>query len=385
MARKRLLLIGGGHAHLLTLARIPRFVRAGVEVTVIQPSVYHYYSGMAAGMLGGLYSPEEIRFATRATVEQGGGVFVIGKAERIDAQRQEVLLEDGRRLGYDVLSCNAGSSVPQGAYPSRAVFPADVGVPQVVAVKPIENLLLARQQVLQLGRERCLKLVVAGGGPSALELCGNLWRLGRTAEGMQPLRITLCAGRALLPRVPERVRRLARTSLLRRGIDIREHFRCKSIGQQAILAEDGACLPADLVILAIGVRPSPIFARSGLPCGPDGGLTVNAFLQCPSWSNIFGGGDCVDFQPQALDKVGVYAVRQNPVLAENLMAACCGSPLQPFHPGGRYLLIYNLGDGCGIFHRGNLIFGGPLAFRLKDWIDRRFMRRFQRMTLSVSG
>jgi NADH dehydrogenase FAD-containing subunit len=78
-------------------------------------------------------------------------------------------------------------------------------------------------------------------------------------------------------------------------------------------------------------------------------------------------------------------VRQNPVLADNLYAACTGAPLRPFHPGSRYLLIYNLGDGSGIFHRGGLVFGGSLAFRLKDWIDRRFMQRFQLAAASPSA
>ncbi len=385
MAGKRLVLIGGGHAHLLTLARIPQFVRAGIEVTVIQPSDFHYYSGMAAGMLGRFYRPEEIRFQTRATVAQGGGIFVHGRVVHIDAAGQELSLADGRRLGYDVLSCNAGSAVPEGFGAGPAVESKAAGAPLVVAVKPIENLVHAQARIVQLGRTRRLELVVAGGGPSALELSGNLWRLGRVVEAMRPPRITLCAGHGLLPRMPERVRRLARASLTRRDIVVQENFSLHSVGQEGARAENGACLAADIVIVATGVRPSPIFARSGLPCGPDGGLTVNRFLQSPAWPNIFGGGDCVYFQPQPLDKVGVYAVRQNPVLADNLYAACTGALLRPFHPGSRYLLIYNLGDGSGIFHRGGLVFGGSLAFRLKDWIDRRFMQRFQLAAASPSA
>jgi len=92
---------------------------------------------------------------------------------------------------------------------------------------------------------------------------------------------------------------------------------------------------------------------------------------------MFGGGDCIYFQPQPLDKVGVFAVRQNPILLANLMAALEGRSLKPFEPGGAYLLIFNMGDGRGIFWKKNLIFDGRLAFWLKDYIDRRFMRKFQ--------
>jgi NADH dehydrogenase FAD-containing subunit len=92
---------------------------------------------------------------------------------------------------------------------------------------------------------------------------------------------------------------------------------------------------------------------------------------------MFGGGDCVNFQEAPLDKVGVYAVRQNAVICHNLMAALDGEALQPFDPGGGYLLIFNLGDGRGIFYKRPILFGGRLAFIIKDYIDRKFMRRFQ--------
>jgi hypothetical protein len=54
-----------------------------------------------------------------------------------------------------------------------------------------------------------------------------------------------------------------------------------------------------------------------------------------------------------------------------------GRPLQRFDPGGDYLLILNLGDREGLFRRKGIVWGGRLAFRLKDFLDRRFMRKFQ--------
>ena len=63
--KKHLVLIGGGHAHMVTLANLETIVEKGHGVTVIGPSDYHYYSGMGPGMLSGTYRPEEIRFATR--------------------------------------------------------------------------------------------------------------------------------------------------------------------------------------------------------------------------------------------------------------------------------------------------------------------------------
>ena len=79
------------------------------------------------------------------------------------------------------------------------------------------------------------------------------------------------------------------------------------------------------------------------------------------YPHIFGGGDCISFQPQPLAKVGVYAVRQNPILFHNLSAALEGQKLVPFDPGGAYLLIFNLGDGKGIFWKKNWVWEGRLG------------------------
>ena len=111
--------------------------------------------------------------------------------------------------------------------------------------------------------------------------------------------------------------------------------------------------------------------------GPDGGLLVNRYLQSPDYPEIFGGGDCISFAPQPLDKVGVYAVRENPILFHNLKAYLQDKELMPFDPGGDYLLIFNLGNGQGVLRKKRLFFTGKLAFWIKDWIDKKFMAKFQ--------
>ena len=150
-----------------------------------------------------------------------------------------------------------------------------------------------------------------------------------------------------------------------------------SVSPSKALLDNGETLPADFIFLALGVKPSPLFADSGIATGPDGGLRVNRFLQSTQYPDIFGGGDCIYFQDQPLDKVGVYAVRQNPVLLHNILARLNGEDLRPFDPGGDYLLIFNLGGGFGVFKKRWLEFSGRPAFMVKDYIDRKFMREFQ--------
>jgi len=132
-----------------------------------------------------------------------------------------------------------------------------------------------------------------------------------------------------------------------------------------------------VIFMALGVKPSTIFEESGLPVGPDKGLAVNRFLQSVKYPEIFGGGDCIFFKDKPLDKVGVYAVRQNPVLLHNLMAKLEQRRLEPFDPGPEYLMIFNIGNNTGVFKKHNIVFGGKIAFMIKDYIDRRFMKKFQ--------
>ena len=366
--KKRLVLAGGGHAHMVVLANLRHIVDSGHVVTVIQPSAFHYYSGMGPGMLGGTYRPEEIRFATRRQVEKRGGTFLLGRVVRIDTQDQTVHLETGDEVPYDVLSCNLGSSVP-----SQAISGS---LKDIYPVKPIEGLMEAQARIRELGAGSNISVAIVGGGPSAVEIAGNVWRL-TSAPGMQPARITIMTGRTVMPRHPTGVRRKALRSLAKRSIGIMENCDVQKISTGKVVDASGQSHAFDLIFVAIGVRPSEVFHASGLPTGPDGGLLVNRYLQSTACDNIFGGGDCIHFQESPLDKVGVYAVRQNPVLYHNLMAALDGGELQPFDPGGDYLLIFNLGDGGGIYYKKPILFGGRIAFFIKDYIDRKFMRRFQ--------
>jgi NADH dehydrogenase FAD-containing subunit len=365
---KRLILAGGGHAHMMILARIRDLVRDGHEVVVVQPSDFHYYSGMGPGMLGLTYTPAEIRFATRHVVERQGGTFVQDRVAAIDAPARKVRLASGLELAYDVLSCNTGSHIP---------FTSISGdTASVFTVKPIERLQEAQRAVISFCASRTKPhFAVIGGGPAALEIAGNLRRLARQ-RGRHVPRITLFAGRTLLGRQPAKLGAMARDSLLRQDIEINERGHVEEIRNGVILQGDASHHP-DLIFLATGVRPSLLFADSGLATGPSGGLLVNERLQCVDHPEIFGGGDCIDFEPRPLDKVGVYAVRENPVLLRNVTATLNGGRLIPFDPGGGYLLLYNMGDGTAIFSKGPFMFRGAAAFLLKDFIDRRFMRHFQ--------
>ena len=109
--QKHLVLVGGGHAHMVTMKNLHTFIAKGHKVTVIGPSKHHYYSGMGPGMLSRSYSPDDIRFAIEHVVKRKGGDFILDKVVKINADEKTVYMESGNSITYDVLSFNAGSYV----------------------------------------------------------------------------------------------------------------------------------------------------------------------------------------------------------------------------------------------------------------------------------
>jgi NADH dehydrogenase FAD-containing subunit len=384
--------VGGGHAHMVTLENIHEFVKKGYKITVIAPSSHHYYSGMGPGMLGNTYTPDQIRFRTKHVVDKQGGIFVKDKVVRIDPDKKQIFTLSNNQFSYDVLSFNAGSYVPMESAKgeSKNIYP----------VKPIEKLMEASEKLKQLFKEKPCTISVVGGGPSSAEVAGNVWQLARLTKGYKPL-IRIFAGKKFMARFDDSIRQRVLSILKKRGIEIIETNYVKSVTENKITLETNNfsktrdtfetqkasetrdtleiqdTFDTDFVFMALGVKPSSIFEESGLPMGPDKGLLVNKYLQSTAYPQIFGGGDCIYFKDQPLDKVGVYAVRENPVLLHNLMAALDGNKLQAFDPGPDYLLIFNLGGGKGVFRKKQLVFGGRIAFWIKDYIDQKFIKNFQ--------
>lgn len=362
---KRLVFAGAGHAHLYSLARLGRFVRAGISVTVISPPTF-WYSGMGPGLLSGLYEAEDASVDVRAMVESGGGRFLDDRAASIDPDRRILVTAGGERVPFDALSLNVGSEVGE--------LPGAAGSDRVFRVKPVSRLLDLRHRILRFAPGRPLRILVAGGGAAGCEAAANALALCRRRGRRVSIRL-LTGDDRILAGMPGPAGERMAYWCRRNGIDVETGRRVSGFDGEEVLFEDGRRESADFVLLATGVRPPALLKRSGMAAGEEGALPVDEHLQAVSHPGIFGAGDCVRFEPMPLPRVGVYAVRQAPVLFDNLFASLLGGSLRAFRPQKRFLLILNLGDGTGLLTRGKLVASGRVAFLLKDRLDRGFMRR----------
>ena len=363
--RKRLLLVGAGHAHLFSFARIERFLRGGIDVTVISSAPLRFF-GTGPEVLGDSDGMKELTVDVRALVERGGGRFLEGRVASVHPQEHCVRTESGEELFFDALSLNIGSEIPSallGGSPGR-----------VFAVRSISSLLELRRRILALPPGAKPHLAVAGGGPSGCEAAANVYELSRRHG--RSLRITLTTGAAgLLPYFPLKARQLVAAELQTIGVEVSER-RTTLVSGDTLVYSDGSTGDADFLVVATGARPSKVLTESGLEVDDEGAVIVDEYLQSLSAKGVFGGGDCVAFQPMELERSASHALRQGRVLFANLLAYLSGEPMRPFIPKKEPLTILNLGR-TGLLVRKPFVARGRFALLLKRWIDRRIVKEFQ--------
>ena len=361
---KRVVLAGAGHAHLYALKRTAAFRSRGLHVTLIAPEAF-WYSGLATGMLGGKYTPEQDQIDVAALVVQGGGDVVRDRVSAVDPLQKRVHLESGASVSYDVLSLDLGSAPP-------SIPGADE---RVYAVKPISNLWRLRER-LREARAGTTRIAVIGGGATACEIAANLAALGKSAAVALDISL-LAGGSRLLPQAPHRAGTIVSRVLAAAGVKVVMGAHVSAIESDAAVTGDGRRFAFDLAVNATGLLPSPVMRGMGLPMDADGALIVDACLRSTGDDSIFGGGDCIAFADQQLPKLGVYAVREAPVLFRNLMAAAEGRSLESYTPQKHALAILNLGDGTGLALRGGFAMRGRFFGWLKDRIDRAYLARYR--------
>ncbi|HYN41091.1 MAG TPA: FAD-dependent oxidoreductase, partial [Thermoanaerobaculia bacterium] len=174
MTKRRLVLLGGGHAHVHVLSRTARAPLAGVELVLVSPSERHHYSGMVPGYLQGTYEEPDLAFDLCAIAARAGARFVQAAAVRIDAGARTVEVA-GERIGWDLLSVDVGSD------------PAGQEIPGVrehaSSIRPMSRavaLRLRAEELFSAGRDKEVSLVVVGGGAAGFEVALALERLGRS-------------------------------------------------------------------------------------------------------------------------------------------------------------------------------------------------------------
>lgn len=363
--KKQLIFAGGGHAHIHSLTNLNKFTDEGTVITVVNRSKYHYYSGMGPGLLSGYYDVDDTRFNIKEITESSGCRFIEAEIIRIIPGERKLILSDDSELHYDIVSFNTGSQILS--------LPVSGDVKNIYSVKPVEN--ITRIKELITAKKKNLRIAVVGGGAAGVEIAANLNELSRrNSAGAE---ISIISREHLLPGFSEKFYMSALSYLEKSGIKIYEYKEVEMIDPDNIQFASGEKMSYDIVLNASGIKPSGVFASSGMKTDFDGGLMVNKFLQAEGFPEIFAGGDCISFNP-ALNKVGVYAVREGMIIFRNIQAYIKGEDLQEFKPQKSYLSILNMGFRKGIMLWKGSVLSGTVPFYFKYYLDSKFMKKYKK-------
>ncbi|MCA8900162.1 MAG: FAD-dependent oxidoreductase [Hyphomonas sp.] len=369
-ARRRVLLAGGGHAHIVALRHlVPRPLNQ-CDLTLISPNALTWYSGALPGAIAGHWPASTITTDVAALARAAGAEFVEGNIDAIDAGGQAVSV-GGKRLPYDLLLLDIGSA-------SRDL-PHLSAMPEFLNVRPIPDFVASVESALgAIARgEAPAQAVILGGGLGGIELAFALhYRLTKSSAATTPKVTLIEAGDEIAGGASPALRQALMAALARKGIHVRTGTRATGFDARKLVLSDGSDIGTGLVVNATGAAAHRFLADSDLAT-VSGFVAVDTCLRARFHPEIWASGDTAWFESQPLPAAGVYAVRQGPHLAENLHRWQAGEPLQEFHPQTDYLKLVSLGGREAIAEKAGLALSLPgartLLWHLKKSIDFGFL------------
>ena len=381
--RHDLVLVGGGHAHVAVLKRFGMDPPPGTRITLVSNTSAAPYSGMLPGLIAGHYSPHEAHVELRPLCRFANAQFIQAPITGLDLDHRHLQFRDRPPIGFDTLSINTGST-PSLQQISGALHHG-------IAIKPVDRFFQGwaalRDRLAQPPAPGvATRVVVVGGGASSVELIFAIrhrWLIdlshGPGPGATLPEFHLVTAASNPLPTHGRAVQRLTERELLRQAIQVHTERWVVEALPDALVCADGSRIPFDALIWATHASPAPWVATSGLATDAAGFIAVTPTLQSTSHPFIFAAGDIASVVDHARPKSGVFAVRQGPPLAENLRRIASGASPLPFIPQSRSLNLLSTGDRHAIASYGSLALAGRWVWRIKDWIDRRWMRAYQEL------
>lgn len=366
---KRLVLLGGGHAHVQVLAAMAREPMPGVQTVLVTPFARQIYSGMVPGWVAGHYALDQCAIALEPLVKAAQAELALASATSLNVAERTVTLSDGRVAEYDVLSIDTGAQQDRDAITG--------GRTHGLFIRPIEHFVKLYEGLLTLAQTRVLDIVVVGGGAAGFEIALALQHRLSPAAGAAPqARVCLITGDAsVLAGFAEPVRQRAVKALRRARVTVINQ-RCVEIGDTHVLLDNGARVVCDVPVMAMPTVAPTWLADSGLALDAQGFIATNAMLQSTSHPQVFAAGDVSTRQDTPLPRSGVFAVRAGPALALNLRRALAGGQLQEWRTTARSLYLLSCGERRALASWGDWSAQGRWVWAWKDIIDRRFIARY---------
>ncbi|WP_108661950.1 NAD(P)/FAD-dependent oxidoreductase [Acuticoccus kandeliae] len=372
--RPKVVIVGAGFAG-IEAARGLR--RAAVDVTIIDRRNYHLFQPLLYQVATAALSPAEIAWPIRNLVaKQANARVILARVVGVDRASHTVQLEDGERIGYDVLILATGARHSYFGHPEWDEF--------APGLKKIDDATHLRHRILSAleeaerttdpARQRRLStFVVVGGGPTGVEMAGAVAELVRGLRGefrvldVGASRVILVeAGDRILPAFRPNLSAAALGALKRLGIEVRLGAPVTDCTADGVVVGDEA-IDAATVIWGAGVMASAAAGWLGVPSDRAGRVIVAPDLSVPGDGSIFVLGDTAhaameDGRPvpgvaPAAKQMGAYAAR---VIAARVAGEPAPKPFRYRDQGN----LATIGRGAAVAEFGSLRFAGFPAWLL---------------------
>lgn len=308
--RRQVVIVGGGFGG---MAAARHLKRADVDVTVVDRTNHHLFQPLIYQMAAGAMSSGEVAAPIRGMLKRQKNANVLMAAVTgIDVERRQVMLDIGKRLAYDSLIMACGGET--------SYFGHNEWSEVSCALKTLADAAALRHRIFGAfeeaertedpgARQDWLTFVVVGGGPTGVEISGQLAVLARLAMKRQFRRmdtraarvILLDAGDRVVPAFSEATSAKAAEELAALGITVREHALVTDIDPQGVTVKVGEKterIASRTVVWAAGVRTAgvaEVLARaSGAPTDRAGRIEVNPDLTLPGHPEISVIGDAAN-------------------------------------------------------------------------------------------
>ncbi len=349
--KQQLVVIGNGMAGMRTVEQLLALAPEKYDITVFGAEPHGNYNRiMLSPVLAGEMAFRDIITHDLDWYRSNGITLQSGpekKVVHIDRQAQAIHCQDGSTQAYDRLLIATGST--------PFIPPAEGNdLPGIIAFRKIEDV----ENMLQVAKNKKSSVVI-GGGLLGLEAANGLL--------MQGMQVTLVHTNSVLlnKQLDAPAAELLRATLEKKGIQfkmkttaIKYHANAKGEVSFVELA-DGTLLTADLVVMAVGIRPNMALAQSaGLYC--EKGIVVNDNLQTYD-PKIYAVGECVQHRG---DLFGLVAPlwEQAKVTAHHLAETGLGiyhTPTLSTKLKVTGINLFSTGDFIGTDNCDKIVFSDP--------------------------
>jgi NADH:ubiquinone reductase (H+-translocating) len=420
---RQIVLVGGGYASIWAYRAISTELKAEltagrVRVRVICPEDFHFFHGWTAESLCGIINDKN-RMSPLARIFKYADI-VKGKVSHIDTCSRIVYVKlrngDNGAVPYDQLLLGMGSSdntniegLAEYAYQIKSHY-------AYLRTKLRIGFLLSEAAVMETPSGlKTLRLVIAGGGFTGVEIAANLAEMLVLARkqypGLNKIKTSIIlvnSRKEILPGLPSKMKRMRSYTekILRKyGIEIIHESRINRVTSQGAYLSDGSFIESRMVISTIGQYRIPLSGTGGMKRDIENRILTNNFLQAVDHENIWVAGDTAHVNHpvsgNACPSNALWAIKQGEYAGRNIARLFLSKPPRPFAFKGLGQCA-SLGIGKGIGELYGIQCTGWIAwitrwfffqyfmplkklawFEIADWLQLLFTRNRKGLNLTI--